>query len=56
MFIISKSIKFDIDRFEFNKSSKDLSTHHDHDNTTKDNKDSKSPTNIKKKIKKVSKK
>jgi trigger factor len=41
---------------EFNKSFKELSTHHDHDNTTKDNKDSKSTTNIKKKIKKVSKK
>jgi len=41
---------------DFNKSSKELSTQHDQDIKTKDGKDSKSSTNNKKKIKKVSKK
>ena len=45
---------------DFNKSSQDLSTHnHDHENETKDNKEKKvseTSTDIKKKIKKVSKK
>ena len=45
---------------EFNKSSQDLSAHnHNHDNETKDNKEKKADknsSNIKKKIKKVSKK
>ena len=46
---------------DFNKKTKDLSSHHDHDHNnqtqdSKESKNSKSSSNIKKKIKKVSKK